>query len=104
MHTGFKALLFETGSEYKAFPRRPSTWVILAIGGAAAALAHPADESVTENFAGSAAVGRFFSAGKWIGTDYVQAGTAVSLYVVGRYLLPRRGGRIENQQGLSPWL
>ena len=42
-HTGFKALLFETGSDYKAFPRRHSTWVILAIGGAAAALAHPAD-------------------------------------------------------------
>ena len=91
-HTGFKALLFETGSDYKAFPRRPSTWVILAIGGGAAALAHPADEQVTANFAGSDAVGRFFTAGKWIGTDYVQAGSAVSLYLVGRYILPRTEG------------
>jgi membrane-associated phospholipid phosphatase len=92
MHTGFKALLFETGSDYKAFPRRTSTWVILAIGGGAAAIAHPFDEEVTESLASSEAAGKFFVAGKWIGTDYVQAGTAISLYLVGRYLLPREKG------------
>jgi membrane-associated phospholipid phosphatase len=92
MHTGFKALIFETGNDYKSYVRRPSTWVILAIGGGAAALAHPADEKVTRDFAGSVAIGRFFTAGKWIGTDYVQAGTAVSLYMVGRYLLPHADG------------
>jgi membrane-associated phospholipid phosphatase len=91
-HTGLKALVFETGSDYKAFPRRVSTWVILAIGGGAAALAHPADVSVTRDLAGSAAVGRFFTAGKWIGADYVQGGAAVGLYVVGRYMLPRTDG------------
>ena len=47
-HTGFKALVFETGSDFNAFPRRRSTWVILAIGGAAAAIAHPVDDEVTE--------------------------------------------------------
>jgi len=91
-HTGFKALLFETGSDFKAFPRRPSTWVILAIGAGAAAIAHPFDQDVTEDFAGSERVGRFFSAGKWIGSVYVQAGTAVGLYVVGRYMLPHAEG------------
>lgn len=42
-HTGFRALIFETASDFNAYPRRQSTWVILGIGGAAAALAHPAD-------------------------------------------------------------
>ena len=37
-------------------------------------------------------IGRFFSAGKWIGSVYVQAGTAVGLYVVGRYMLPHAEG------------
>jgi hypothetical protein len=33
--------VFETGGDFKAFARRRSTWVILGIGGAAAALAYP---------------------------------------------------------------
>jgi membrane-associated phospholipid phosphatase len=90
-HTGFKALVFETGSDFKAFPRRRSTWVILGIGGAAAAIAHPADDNVNARLAGSGA-GRFFAPGKWIGSLYVQAGTAIGLYVVGRYILPHKGG------------
>jgi hypothetical protein len=96
-HTGFKALLVETGRDYKAFPRRTSTWVILAIGGGAAAIAHPYDERVTENFAGSEAAGKFFVAGKYIGSDYVQFGTAIGLYVVGRYMLPHEGGSKSNK-------
>jgi membrane-associated phospholipid phosphatase len=90
--TGFKALLFETGSDFNAFPRRRSTWVILAIGGAAAAAAYPADDQVNARLVGSAAVGRFFAPGKYIGAAYVQAGTAVGLYVVGRYVLPHTDG------------
>lgn len=97
-HTGFKALLFETGSDFKAFPRRKSTWVILAIGGGAAALAHPADKSVTEDLSGSTTVGRVFTAGKWIGTDYVQAGTAIGLYLVGRYMLPHAKGESKSNK------
>lgn len=91
-HTGFKALAFETASDFKSFPQRRSTWVILAIGGAAAAAVHPADVEVTEHLSTSDAAGRFFVAGRWIGSSYVQAGTAIGLYVVGRYMLPHQDG------------
>ena len=91
-HTGFKALVLETGSDFKAFPRRRSTWVILGIGGAAAALAHPVDDEVNDRLVGSDAVGKFFAPGKYIGSLYVQAGTAVGLYVIGRYMLPHKDG------------
>ena len=43
-HTGFQALVRNTGSDFVAFPKRTSTWVILAIGGGAAAAAHPLDQ------------------------------------------------------------
>jgi hypothetical protein len=91
-HTGFKALAFETGSDFKALPRRRSTWVILAIGGAAAAIGHPADDEANARLASSDAVGRFFTPGKYIGAAYVQAGTAAGLYVIGRYVLPHADG------------
>jgi hypothetical protein len=91
-HTGFKALLVETGRDFKAFPRRRSTWVILGIGGAAAAIAHPADDNVNARLAGSNAVGRFFAPGKYIGSVYVQAGSAIGLYMIGRYMLPHADG------------
>ena len=91
-HTGFKALLFETGGDFKAFPRRRSTWVILGIGAGAAAAAYPADDEVNAHLMGSDAVDSFFAAGKWIGSAYVQAGAAVGLYVIGRYALPHADG------------
>jgi hypothetical protein len=90
-HTGLKALLIETGSDFKAFPRRRSTWVILGIGAGAAAAAHPADDDVNAHLSGSVAVDRFFAPGKWIGSAYVQGGVAVGLYVIGRYALPHDG-------------
>lgn len=91
-HTGLAALVYTTAADFKAFPQRRSTWVILAIGGAAAALAHPADDAVNEQLVGSSTVGRFFAPGKYIGSTYVQAGAAVTLYAVGRYMLPRKDG------------
>jgi membrane-associated phospholipid phosphatase len=91
-HTGFKALIFETASDFNAYPRRQSTWVILGIGGAAAALAHPADNEVNSKLAGSDAAGKFFAAGKYIGSWYTQVGVATGLYVVGRYVLPHAEG------------
>ncbi len=91
-HTGVRALLFDTGSDFKALPRRRSTWVILAIGGAAAAIAHPADDGVNAQLAGSDSVGRFFAPGKHIGAVYVQASAAAGLYVIGRYMLPHADG------------
>lgn len=91
-HTGFKALVFETGSDFKAYPQRQSTWVILGIGGAAAALAHPVDDDVNEKLAGSDAAGKFFAPGKYIGSFYTQVGVATGLYVVGRYIVPHAEG------------
>jgi membrane-associated phospholipid phosphatase len=87
-HTGLKALVFETASDFKAFPTRRSTWVILGIGAGAAALAYPADDNVNARLGGSTGAGRLFAPGKWIGSAYVQTGTAVGLYLVGRYVLP----------------
>ena len=87
-HTGFKALIFETASDFNAYPRRPSTWVILAAGGAAAALAHPVDDDVNDRLAGSVAAGQILGPGKYIGSFYTQVGVATGLYVVGRYVLP----------------
>lgn len=91
-HTGFKALLFETANDFNAFPRRTSTWVLLAIGGGAAAAAHPSDGKVNGHLAGSPGVANFFKAGKWLGSAYVQGGTAAGVYLVGRYLLPHAEG------------
>jgi membrane-associated phospholipid phosphatase len=91
-HTGLKALIVETGRDFNAFPRRRSTWVILAIGGAAAAIAHPVDDEVTARLASSDEAVRFFAAGKYIGRGYVQFGAAAGLYVIGRYVLPHAGG------------
>jgi membrane-associated phospholipid phosphatase len=87
-HTGLAAVVYKTGADFKAFPRRKSTWVILGIGGAAAALAHPADNSVNRRLVGSNAVGKFFAPGKYVGSVYVQVGTAAGLYTIGRYILP----------------
>ena len=92
-HTGFKALVVETGRDFKAFPLRRSTWVILAIGGAAAAIAHPYDDDVNRHLTGSSSVAHFFAPGKYIGSVYVQAGTAVGLYAIGRYVMPRETGQ-----------
>ena len=87
-HTGFAAIVYKTGGDFKAFPRRKSTWVILGIGGAAAALAHPADKSLNTRMVGSDSIGTFFAPGKYIGSVYGQLGTAAGLYVIGRYVVP----------------
>lgn len=97
-HTGFKALVFETASDFNAFPRRQSTWVLLGIGAGAAALVHPVDDNVNESLTTSDNVGKFFAAGKWIGSVYVQAGTAVGLYVVGRYVMSHGPGEAKTNK------
>ena len=87
-HTGIKAVFRETWHDFKAFPQRRSTWVILAIAGGAAAASHPLDDDANAKLGGSDAAGRFFAPGKWIGSVYVQGGVAVGLYVIGRYVMP----------------
>jgi len=87
-HTGLAAIFFKPLGDFKAFPRRESTWVILGIGAGAAGLARPADHSLNARIVGSEGVRRFFQPGHIVGSDYVQVGTAVGLYTVGRYILP----------------
>jgi hypothetical protein len=91
-HTGFKALVYETGSDFKWFPRRHSTWVILGIGGAAAGLATPFEDELNSHVAGSKGVGRVFAPGKYIGAFPTQVAVAATLYVVGRYVMPHAQG------------
>lgn len=95
-HTGLGAIVHQTAGDFKAFPQRKSTWVILGIGGAAALLVHPADKSVNARLAGEN-VGKFFAPGKYIGSVYVQVGTAVALYTIGRYALPPETGKHTNK-------
>jgi membrane-associated phospholipid phosphatase len=82
-HTGVQALVRTIGADFKAFPQRRSTYVILAIGAAAAALAHPVDDDLNVHLEGSAA-GKFFTPGKYLGYGWVQAGAAVGTYAIGR--------------------
>jgi membrane-associated phospholipid phosphatase len=86
-HTGFQALVRTTGADFVAFPKRKSTWVILAIGGGAAAAAHPLDHSLNARLVGNPTASRIFAPGKYIGLGWVQASAAVGTYLVGRYML-----------------
>lgn len=92
-HTGLAAVVYKTAADFNAFPRRTSTWVILGLGAAGAAAAHPIDDSANGRLVGSRAVGRFFAPGKWVGGTWVQAGAAVGLYSIGRYVLPHTEGQ-----------
>jgi membrane-associated phospholipid phosphatase len=85
-HTGWATLIRSTGADFKAFPRRKSTWVILGIGAAAAGLAHPLDDDLNSHLTGSGA-GKFFKLGKYLGYEYVLVGAALGTYLVGRYVV-----------------
>lgn len=82
--SGFKGFLSSTWSDFRAFPLRKSTWVILAIGGASAALVHPIDDNVNDSIAGSKGMKYFFAPGKYIGSVPVQAGIATTLIIIGK--------------------
>src|SRR5688572_4847409 len=71
-HTGTGAVIRTIGGDFKAFLRRRSTYVFLAIGGAAGGLAHSADDDVNRRVQGSKAVGRLFAPGKYVGHAGVQ--------------------------------
>jgi len=91
-HTGFRALISDTGRDFMAFPRRRSTWVILGVGAGLAALAHPVDDNVNGHLAGSVAVGRFFAPGKFLGAAYTQIAVSLGLYAIGRWVMPHAEG------------
>ena len=87
-HTGWATLAKDTAKDFVAFPRRKSTWTLLEIGGAAALATHPADDYVREHVVGNNTAEHVFKAGKWIGNTEVEVGTAVGLWLIGRYVVP----------------
>jgi len=87
-HTGFRALVSETWSDFKAFPQRQSTWVILGIGAGGALLAHPADDNLNAHLVGKKSADRLWKAGNIVGAASTQIGVSVGLYVIGRYVVP----------------
>ena len=64
--------------------------MILGIGGAAAAFALPVDDEVTRELSTSDAR-KYFAPGRMIGQFYFQAGTAITTYVLGRYVIKPGG-------------
>jgi hypothetical protein len=94
-HTGFSALVRAIGSDFKAFPQRKSTWVILAIAGAGAAGVHPADDEINKELQESNGLQNAFKPGKYIGSTGVQLGASIGTYLIGRYAKP--GGSRTNK-------
>ncbi|NOT24724.1 MAG: phosphatase PAP2 family protein [Acidobacteria bacterium] len=90
-HTGWATLIHDTGRDFASFPRRTSTWVLLAGGAAAALAAHPADDYVQSHIVGNTTAERIFKPGQIIGSAGFQAGTALGLWAVGRYVVPSEG-------------
>jgi hypothetical protein len=87
-HTGLATLARDTVNDFKAFPRRESTWVILGVGGGLAALAHPVDDDVNAHLVSSGSADKIWKAGHIIGGPVIYV-VPVALYVGGRYVLPK---------------
>ena len=86
-HTGWATLLKDTGRDFAAFPRRRSTWALLGIGAAAALATHPGDSYVQSHIVGNRTADRVFNVGKFAGSAYLQIGSGVGLWAVGRYVI-----------------
>jgi len=84
-HTGLETLAKDIVKDFKAFPQRESTWVILGVGGAAALAVHPADSSVNSHLVSSGWADNLWKPGHIIGGP-VMYGVPVALYLGGRYL------------------
>ena len=87
-HTGWATLGHDLWGDFKALPRRPSTWVILGIGAGSALLAHPFDDDVNAHLVGSKTAERLWVPGHILGAAYTQAGVSIGLYLIGRYVVP----------------
>ncbi|HEV8395442.1 MAG TPA: phosphatase PAP2 family protein [Vicinamibacterales bacterium] len=85
--TGWASLIKDSAGDFVAFPRRHSTWALLSIGAGAALATHPEDHYVETHIVGNGTADRVFSLGQWVGSTYVQVGSAVGLWVVGRYVV-----------------
>jgi len=86
--TGWKTLLKDTKNDFIAFPKRKSTWTLLAIGAGGALIGHQGDDYVERHIGGNDKANDFFKVGKIVGNTGVEIGAAVALYGVGRYLVP----------------
>lgn len=84
VHTGFKALFYGLGQDFKHLPSKPNMYI--ALGGGAAALAvHPLDDDVNEALRShSNFVNKFYKPGHVVGETWVMVGVAVGTYAVGR--------------------
>jgi membrane-associated phospholipid phosphatase len=92
-HTGLAALVYSTASDFKSFPQRPSTYVILAIGGAAALAVHPADDDINDELQETRWLRNSLKPGKYLGSTPVQLALSIGTYVVGRTLVKPEEGR-----------
>ena len=88
----------DTGRDFLAFPKRKSTWALLAAGGAAALAVHPADDYVESHILGNSRANDAFKLGKWAGSTYVETGASVGLWVVGRYVVPPGEGGLRTNR------
>jgi hypothetical protein len=84
-HTGLGTLVKDIVADFKAFPRRESTWVILGLGGAAALAVSPADQSVNRHLVSSGWADNLWKPGHIIGGP-VMYGVPIALYLGGRYV------------------
>jgi hypothetical protein len=100
-HTGFGALVRGVGSDFKSFPMRHSTWVILGIGGAAAAIAYPFDDELNEELQDADTLAKILKPGKYIGYGAVQMGAAAGLYLIGRYAVKSEDGKTNKYSHLG---
>jgi membrane-associated phospholipid phosphatase len=96
-HTGLSAVVRSTASDFAAFPRRKSTWVLLGIGAGLAAIAYPFDDELNEEFQEAETLRTVLKPGKYIGYGAVQVGAAISLYVIGRYAMAPETGTHTNK-------
>lgn len=96
--TGWSALFKDTVRDFKQFPMRQSTWVILGAGAGAAYGTHFADTYVTEHIVGNKNADKFFSLGQWVGSSYAMVASSVGLWAVGRYVIaPSADGEKTNK-------
>jgi len=79
----FKGLFSATFNDLKRLPTAGNA-AILALGGGAALLSHPADQSVTKTFSGSAQLEETLEAGAVVGGFPLQIGAAFTTYGLGR--------------------
>ena len=90
--------MLDTGSDFVSFPRRKSTWVILAIGAGAAALVYPSGtDEIDRELQEANTLKAIMKPGKYIGNGWVQSGAALGMYLIGRYAMEPEPGSHTNK-------